>query len=140
MNIERKLNENFEVISIVSKDYRILEIITFYKKLDNPYVITNSKNLFYYFYRPEKCNFSLEVEFVSSVVDNFYYSNDYEVNFNSYYVDTLETNNKINKVLESFDPEILGEKREKSLELIDKYYEEIYDRFEEIKKIIINNN
>lgn len=140
MNIERKLKENYEEISIMSRDYQILKIITFYKKLANPYVITNSKNLFYYFNTPEKCNFSLEVEFVSSLVENFYYSNDYEVTFNSYYVNTLETNNKINKVLESFDPEILGENREKSLELIDEYYEKIYDKFEEIKKNIIYNN
>lgn len=39
----------------------------------------------------------------------------------------------------SFNPEILDEKREKSIELMDDYFDKIYAKFEQRKDAIIRN-
>lgn len=80
-----------------------------------------------------------EVEDLLRIIENFYYSNDYEIDIISYYIDTEDLNLKISMIENSFNPEILDEKREKSIELMDDYFDKIYAKFEQRKDAIIRN-
>lgn len=138
MNIERKLQKNHEEI-VISFNESLLWILTSYCNLGHPQVITNNLNIFNMFENPNKCEKTDEIEFILPIIENFYYSNDYEVKFISHYIDTEDLNLKISRIENSFNPEILGDKREKSIELMDGYFDQIYTKFEQEKNLIIQN-
>lgn len=138
MNIERKLQENHEEM-IIAFDNSLLWILTSYHNLRHPQVITNNLNIFNMFDNPEKCEKNDEIEDLLLIIENFYYSNDYEIDIISQYIDTEDLNLKISMIEKSFNSEILDEKREKSIELIDDYFDKIYAKFEQRKDAIIRN-
>lgn len=138
MNIERKLQKNHEEM-IIAFDNSLLWILTSYQNLRNPQVITNNLNIFNMFDNPDKCEKNDEVEELLLIIENFYYSNDYEIDIIPQYIDTEDLNLKISMIKNSFNPEILDEKREKSIELMDNYFDKIYDKFDKRKNSIIQN-
>ncbi|WP_282925738.1 hypothetical protein [Helcococcus kunzii] len=138
MNIERKLQKNYEEM-VISFDNGLLWILTSYHNLSHPQVITNKLNIFNMFENPNKCEKNDEIEVILSIIENFYYSNDYEIDIISHYIDTEDLNRKISMVEKSFNPEILDEKREESINLMDKYFDKIYTKFEQKKYEIIQN-
>lgn len=138
MNIERKLQKNHEEM-IIAFDNSLLWILTSYHNLRHPQVITNNLNIFNMFDNPDKCEKNDEIEDLLLIIENFYYSNDYEIDIISQYIDTEDLNLKISMIENSFNPEILDEKREKSIELMDDYFDKIYAKFEQRKDAIIRN-
>ena len=138
MNIERKLQKNHEEM-IIAFDNSLLWILTSYHNLRHPQVITNNLNIFNMFDNPDKCEKNDEIEDLLLIIENFYYSSDYEIDIISQYIDTEDLNLKISMIENSFNPEILDEKREKSIELMDDYFDKIYAKFEQRKDAIIRN-